>query len=129
MNFWPDDPQDPSKKVKVKVKVKVNRLRTSQRCLIRNYRISTYFSCIDVNCLSREDAVDQLSRFKRQVDELTMRNEDLQRSLTKTKQKLAGSEEQLRKLETKVSTSDINIANQVLLMMTDDITISANLFL
>ena len=82
-----------------------------------------------MNCLSREDAVDQLSRFKRQVDELTMRNEDLQRSLTKTKQKLAGSEEQLRKLETKVSTSDINIANQVLLMMTDDITISANLFL
>ena len=79
--------------------------------------------------MSREDAVDQLSRFKRQVDDLTMRNEDLQRSLTKTKQKLAGSEEQLRKLETKVSTSDINIANQVLLLMTEGITISANLFL
>ena len=82
-----------------------------------------------MNCLSREDAVDQLSRFKRQVDDLTMRKDDLQRSLTKTKQKLAGSEEQLRKLETKVSTSDINIANQVLLLMTEGITISANLFL
>ena len=78
--------------------------------------------------MSREDAVEQLSRFKRQVDDLTMRNEDLQKSLTKTKQKLAGSEEQLRKLETKVSASDINIANQVRLMTDGNCTLSTNLF-
>jgi hypothetical protein len=42
-----------------------------------------------------------------------MNTVQLEGQLSKSKQKIFGTEEQLRKLEHKVSISDVNVANQV----------------
>ena len=54
-----------------------------------------------------------MSTLKRQNDDLLMNTVQLEGQLTKSKQKIFGTEEQLRKLEHKVSISDVNVANQV----------------
>jgi hypothetical protein len=54
-----------------------------------------------------------VSTLKRQNDELLLNTVHLESQLNKSKQKIAGSEEQLRKLEHKVSISDVSVANQV----------------
>ena len=45
-------------------------------------------------------------------DDLSLRNASLEQKLSKQRERMAGSEEQLRKLEQKVSLSDITLANQ-----------------
>jgi hypothetical protein len=55
----------------------------------------------------------KVSSLKRQNDELLMNTVQLESQLNKSKLKIAGTEEQLRKLENKISISDVNIANQV----------------
>jgi hypothetical protein len=55
----------------------------------------------------------QVSTLKRQNDELLLNTVHLESQLNKSKQKIVGSEEQLRKLEHKVSISDVSVANQV----------------
>jgi hypothetical protein len=59
-----------------------------------------------------------VSTLKRQNDELLMNTVHLEGQLNKSKQKINGTEEQLRKLEHKVSVSDVSIANQVRTVVT-----------
>ena len=61
----------------------------------------------------RDESLHQVSTLKRQNDDLLMNTVHLEGQLNKSKQKISGSEEQLRKLEQKVSVSDVSIANQV----------------
>ena len=61
----------------------------------------------------RDESLHQVSTLKRQNDELLMNTVHLEGQLNKSKQKINGTEEQLRKLEHKVSVSDVSIANQV----------------
>ena len=55
----------------------------------------------------------EASSLKRQNEDLVLSTLTLERDLQKQREKMIGSEEQLRKLEQKVSMSDINIAKQV----------------
>lgn len=61
----------------------------------------------------RDETLHQVSTLKRQNDDLLMNTVQLEGQLNKSKQKIFGTEEQLRKLEHKVSVSDVNVANQV----------------
>lgn len=61
----------------------------------------------------RDDALMDLANLKRQKEELMLANVNLEQSLQRQKDKMVGTEEQLRNLEQKISISDINIANQV----------------
>jgi hypothetical protein len=54
-----------------------------------------------------------VSTLNRQNDDLLLNTVQLETQLNKSKQKIFGTEEQLRKLEHKVSISDVSIANQV----------------
>ena len=54
-----------------------------------------------------------MNTLKRQNDEMIVNSVTLEQQLQKQKEKMIGSEEQLRKLEQKVSLSDISLANQV----------------
>ena len=73
----------------------------------------------DIECkilltdIFRDESLHQVSTLKRQNDELLMNTVHLEGQLNKSKQKISGTEEQLRKLENKVSVSDVSIANQV----------------
>ena len=60
----------------------------------------------------RDDIREELSTSQRLNDDLSLRNASLEQKLSKQKERMAGSEEQLRKLEQKVSLSDITLANQ-----------------
>ncbi len=64
---------------------------------------------------SREEVNLELANLKRQKEELMLTNVQLEQSLQRQREKMMGTEEQLRNLEQKVSISDINVANQVLL--------------
>ena len=61
----------------------------------------------------RDDALHQVLAMKRQNDDLLLTNVSLEQTVGKHKEKNEGTEEQLRKLEQKISISDISIANQV----------------
>ena len=60
----------------------------------------------------RDELREELSTSRRLNDDLTLRNASLEQRLAKQRERVAGSEEQLRKLEQKVSLSDITLANQ-----------------
>ena len=61
----------------------------------------------------RDDAHERASNLKRENEELVLSSMNLETQLQKQKEKMIGSEEQLRKLEHKISLSDISLANQV----------------
>ncbi len=54
-----------------------------------------------------------IANLKRQKEELMLTSVTLEQGLQRQKEKMLGSEDQLRNLEQKISISDINIANQV----------------
>lgn len=54
-----------------------------------------------------------MTALKRQNDDLLVNTVTLENQLQKQKQKMIGSDEQLRKLEHKISLSDIALAKQV----------------
>ena len=61
----------------------------------------------------RDDALRQVDSLKRQNDGLLVNTVSLEQKLQKERERIFGSEEQLRKLEQKISISDINLATQV----------------
>lgn len=60
--------------------------------------------------------MDQVSLMKRKNDDLLYKTANLEHELQTQKEKMLGSEEQLRKLEHKITISDISLANQVGIM-------------
>ncbi len=62
----------------------------------------------------RDEALDEVDALKRRNDELSLTSMDAEQIATRQREKIAGAEEQLRKLEAKVTLSDITLANQVI---------------
>lgn len=61
----------------------------------------------------RDDALQQVNDLKCQKEDLLINTVNLEELHSKAKLKMMGSEEQLRKLENKISNGDITLANQV----------------
>ncbi len=61
----------------------------------------------------RDDAILEASSLRTRNNELLLANSRLDDDLQRMRDKMVGSEEQLRKLEEKISISDITLASQV----------------